>query len=100
MRRDRKEFMPDEQRCEFPGCEETIVQPECGGTPRRYCSHDHRVAARRLRSVTRVETDPTPARAAHRGSGVEAGSRPLPVWITDPFAVPEGSRPADHLVDR
>jgi hypothetical protein len=85
--------MPDGQRCEFPGCEESIVQPVCGGTRRRYCSHEHRVAARRLRSVTRIETDPTPMR-------VEAGSRPLPAWITDPFAVPEASRPADHLVDR
>jgi hypothetical protein len=92
--------MADGQQCEFPGCEESIVQPVCGGTPRRYCSHDHRVAARKLRSVTRNEAGPAPARIADRRHDVDQGSCPLPVWITDPFAVPAGSRPAEHLVDR
>ncbi len=35
--------------CEYPGCDEAVVQPPTGGPRRRYCSDAHRAAARRLR---------------------------------------------------
>jgi hypothetical protein len=70
--------MPDGPRCEFPGCDEAIVQPAPGGPRRLYCSYDHRAAARRLRSIARFSAGPVP----------EPEEKPFPDWITDPFAVP------------
>jgi hypothetical protein len=92
------EFMPDGQRCEFPGCDEPIVQPACGGVRRRYCSHDHRAAARRLRSITRVEAGRAAAPAVRGRSSVEHRSSPLPVWIADPFSIPENMRSTDDFI--
>lgn len=67
--------MPDGQRCEFSGCDETIAQPAGSGGPRqRYCSYEHKAAARRLRSAARVT------------SGTDRGPHPLPDWVADPFS--------------
>jgi hypothetical protein len=86
--------MSGEQRCEFPGCEEIILQPPAGGARQRYCSPDHRTAARRLRSIARIESGVS----GHSGAARTPG--PHPVWIIDPFAVPETTRPADRPVGR
>jgi hypothetical protein len=94
----RIEFMPDGQRCEFPGCDEPIVQPACGGARQRYCSRDHRTAARKLRSVARVESGPAPAPAVHSRSSAEHKSSPLPVWLSDPFSIPQNTRSTDDFL--
>jgi hypothetical protein len=84
----RTELMPDGhsttlQRCALPGCGETIVQPECGGTPQAYCSPDHRVTARKLRRIARFDADEQqPLPRAHRQAH----------WLTDPFSIP-----SEHL---
>jgi hypothetical protein len=72
--------MPDGQRCEFSGCGESIAQPAGGGPHRRYCSYEHKAAARRLRSAARIT------------SGTDRAPRPLPEWVTDPFSTRSAAR--------
>lgn len=78
--------MPEGQQCAFPGCDEPVMQPACGGTPRLYCSHNHRVAARRLRSIARTEAEPAPDRE------LNGRSDPRPAWIANPFSLPQNAQ--------
>lgn len=71
------------QQCGLPGCDETIVQPEIGGVPRLYCSHEHRSVARKLRSVARFEAGHVQDRIPPQ----ERRSGGMPAWNTDPFSL-------------
>jgi hypothetical protein len=88
------------QQCALPGCDETVVQPKCGGPRRLYCSHEHRATARRLRSIARFEEAAVPVKAMNGRNSSPEPFQPRQVppqerrsnstapWISDPFSLP------------
>jgi hypothetical protein len=58
--------MNDQPRyCQLPGCD-AILEPLAGnGTPRRYCSAEHRIEARRLRHRAASSPNPSTQASAH-----------------------------------
>jgi len=88
----------ESQCCALPGCDETIVQPQDGGPPRLYCTHEHRATARKQRRVARFEVNPVPTPAAISRTATTRPAEQVPSqasrpriatpWIADPFSLP------------